>query len=93
MSHQSLLPSLWNPSAVKAPIKELSFFLSSLDRFLISGLLFSVLACKVLNSKVSHTACTLHAFALVSAQECLMALENTLNSEFFYTDLVICCAT
>ena len=63
------------------------FFLSSLDRFLISGLIFSFPACKVLNRVLLHSTC----FALFSAQEFLMIFEN-FEVIILHNSLAIWCA-
>ena len=42
---------------VETHIKELRFFLCSLDRFLISGFLFSIPACEVLNEVLIYSTC------------------------------------
>ena len=42
---------------VETHIKELRFFLSSLDRFLISGFVVSIPACKDLNKDLIYSTC------------------------------------
>ena len=78
-------------STVETYIKEPRFFLSSLGRLLISGLVFLFPACKVLNKVLTYSTC-LHASKLLSIHD-FFILENTLKSEFLYNDIVICCAT
>ena len=85
-----MLSSTLSPNAtVESRIKEPRSFLRSLDRFFISGLIFSTPACKVLN-KVLYTEHALHPFTLFSAQEVFMILEKNLNSELLHNNLAIC---
>ena len=44
-------------TTVETRIEEPRFFLSSLDRFLTSGLVFSIPACKVLNKALIYSTC------------------------------------
>jgi len=46
-----------NCHTIETHIKEPRLFLSSLDRFLSSGLIFSIPACKVLNKVLIYRTC------------------------------------
>ena len=78
------------------PLKRTYVFQSNLDRFLISGWMFSVPACMILNKVLIYSTC----FACFYTAFCTRILCDskslhsfTLVSEFLYRSLVICCAT
>ena len=51
---------------VEAHIEETRFFPSSLDRFLICGLILLIPACKVLNKVLIHSTCSASIYTIFS---------------------------
>ena len=74
-------------------MKEPRVFLSSLDRFLISGLVFSISACKVLNKALVYSTCFAWIDTVFSTRILDDSSEHFIQSEFLYSNLVIYCVT
>jgi len=55
-------------NTVETLMKEPSFFLSNLDRFLISGLIFSIPACKILKKVLIYSTCFAYIYSVFSTR-------------------------
>ena len=75
-----IMPEKVNCNTVEILMKESRLFLISLDRLLISGVIFS---------RFLYTAHALCVFTLFSAEEFLMICDSTLKSEFLYNNFAV----
>ena len=73
-------------------IKEPRFFLISLDGLLISGLILSIQACKVLNKVVMYSTCLAWIDIVFSTRIRNNSYQH-FKLEFLFKNLVICCTT